>query len=268
MRRPTTEATRFDRDTAPEPLGDGRYRVRFDPAWWVVRGPNGGFLAATLTRAIRAEAADDARALRSLTVHYLAAPREGDGEVAVRVERVGRGLTTVSARLEQDGRPMALALAALAVDYPGAVEYVDLAMPDARPPEELDPVPEGAQPVPFAQHFLMRPALGSLPFSGGDRAVTGGWIRLREPRPLDEAAIVALADAWWPAPFAVVDRPIAAPTVDLTVHVRAPLPREHDDVLVEVRSDVARDGFFEEDVRIWGRDGTLLAHARQLALLL
>lgn len=268
MSRPTTEATRFDRDTAAQPLGDGRYRVRFDPAWWVVRGPNGGYLAAILTRAIRAEVADDARALRSLTVHYLSAPREGDGEAAVRVERTGRGLTTVSARLEQDGRTMALALAALAVDYPGAVEYVDLTMPDARPPEELPTVPEGAQPVAFAQNFELRPALGSLPFTGGDRAVTGGWIRLCEPRPLDEAAVVAIADAWWPAPFSVVERPIAAPTVDLTVHLRAPLPREHDDVFVEVRSDVARDGFFEEDARIWGRDGTLLAHARQLALLL
>jgi acyl-CoA thioesterase len=265
----TTEpVTRFDRDTAAEPLGDGRYRVHFDPAWWVVRGPNGGYLAALLTRAIRAEAGDGGRALRSLTVHYLAAPSEGEGEVVVRIERAGRGLTTASARIEQDGRPMALALAALAVDYPSATEYVDLAMPDVPKPEALDPVPPGAQPVPFAANFLLHPAIGGLPFAGGDRAVTGGWIRLREPRPLDELAVVAIADAWWPAPFSVVERPMVAPTVDLTVHVRAPLPRDHDDVLLEVRSDVARDGFFEEDVRIFARDGELLAHARQLALLL
>ncbi|HEU4658781.1 MAG TPA: thioesterase family protein [Capillimicrobium sp.] len=259
--------TAFDRDTAARPLGDGRYRVRFDRGWWVVKGPNGGYLAALIARAIRAEVGDPERALRSLTVHYLAAPREGEGEVVVRVERSGRGLTTVSARLEQDGTTMALALAALARDYPGATEYVDLAMPDVPPPEELDAIPEGAQPVPFSQNFESHPAIGGLPFSGGERAVTGGWIRLREPRPLDELAIVAIADAWWPAPFSVVDRPMVAPTIDLTVHVRAPLPRDHDDVLVDVRSDVARDGFFEEDVRIFARDGTLLAHARQLALL-
>jgi acyl-CoA thioesterase len=260
--------TSFDRDTAVEPLGDGRYRVRFDPAWWVVKGPNGGYLAALATRAIRAEVGDDTRALRSLTVHYLAAPREGEGEVVVRIERAGRGLTTASARVEQDGRPMALALAALAVDYPGATEYADLAMPDVPAPEALEPVPPGAQPVPFARNFELHPAIGGLPFSGGDRAVTGGWIRFRDPRPLDELAIVAISDAWWPAPFSVVERPMVAPTIDLTVHVRAPLPREYDDVLIEVRSDVARDGFFDEDVRIFARDGTLLAHARQLALLL
>lgn len=268
MSQPTTETTAFDRDTTAEPLGDGRYRVCFDRAWWVVKGPNGGYLAALLTRAIRAEVADASRTLRSLTVHYLAAPREGEGEVAVVVERSGRGLTTVSARVVQDGRTMALALAALAVDYPGATEYVDLEMPAVPPPEALDPVPEGAQPVPFAQNFVLRPAIGGLPFSGGDRARTGGWIRMRTPRPLDDLALVAISDAWWPAPFSVVDRPLVAPTIDLTVHLRAPLPRAYDDVLVDVRSDLARDGFFEEDVRIFARDGTLLAHARQLALLL
>jgi hypothetical protein len=47
--------TDFDRDTVAEPLGDGRYRVRFDPRWHVARGPNGGYVAAGLVRAIRAE---------------------------------------------------------------------------------------------------------------------------------------------------------------------------------------------------------------------
>jgi acyl-CoA thioesterase len=64
----------------------------------------------------------------------------------------------------------------------------------------------------------------------------------------------------------VVDRFFAAPTIDLTVHLRAPLPREHDYILIDVRSDSARDGYFEEDVRLFHRDGTLLAHGRQLAL--
>ena len=94
----------FDEQIAARPLGDGRYRVRFDPAWRVVRGPNGGYVAAVLAEAIRAEVDDPARQLRSLTVHYPRAPAEDEAEVAVRVERTGRGLSTVSARCEQDGR--------------------------------------------------------------------------------------------------------------------------------------------------------------------
>jgi acyl-CoA thioesterase len=261
--------TGFDRDTAAEPLGGGRYRVRFDPAWRVVRGPNGGYVAAVLVRAIRAEVGEG-RPLRSLTVHYLSAPQEAEAEVEVRVERAGRSLTTVSVRCDQDGRTIALALAALATAYPAALERADAAMPDVPAPEAIAPpaARPGFDPPPFARNFELRPALGWAPFSGGEHALTGGWIRFRDERPLDEAALVALCDAWWPALFSVVEQPLVAPTIDLTVHLRAELPRPHDDVLLEARSDVVRDGFVEEDVRIFARDGTLLAQSRQLALAL
>jgi acyl-CoA thioesterase len=261
-------STTFDRDTAVEPLGDGRYGVVFDPAWWVVRGPNGGYLAAILVRAIRAEVADDARALRSLTVHFLSVPAAGPGEARVTLERTGRGMSTVSARLEQDGKPIAIAVAALAGSYPSAVAYEASRMPDVQPPEAivLPAVPEGSFDAPFRHHFDIHPAIGPMPFTSADRALTGAWMKLRQPQPIDEAVVVGLCDAWWPAPYAVTDRPLAAPTIDLTVHLRAPLPLAWDDLLVEARSDTARDGFFEEDVRVFTRDGVLVAHSRQLAL--
>ena len=53
-----------------------------------------------------------ARRPRTLTVHYLRAPAAGPVEIEVTVERSGRTVTNVSARLSQDGRLMALALAA------------------------------------------------------------------------------------------------------------------------------------------------------------
>jgi acyl-CoA thioesterase len=267
---PGEASTTFDRDTAVQPLGDGRYGVRFDARWWVIRGPNGGYLAAILTRAIRAEVADDARRLRSLTVHFLSVPAEGEGVATVRIERTGRSLSTVTARLEQDGTVVALAVAALAGAYPAAVEYDQVRMPEVALPEDIvvPPAVAGDFDAPFRHNFAIRPALGPLPFTSADRALTGAWMRLREERPIDEAIVVALCDSWWPAPYAVSDRPLMAPTIDLTVHVRAALPLAHDDLLVEARSDLARDGYFEEDVRIFTRDGLLVAHSRQLALAL
>jgi acyl-CoA thioesterase len=80
-----------------------------------------------------------------------------------------------------------------------------------------------------------------------------------------------LADAWWPAPWVRLREPVAAPTIDLTVHFRAPraaaaLPAG-EPVLAVFRSTTAADGFFEEDGALWTRDGVLLAQSRQLALL-
>jgi acyl-CoA thioesterase len=59
----------------------------------------------------------------------------------------------------------------------------------------------------------------------------------------------------------------AAPTIDLTVHFRAPVPVEGP-LLARFRSRFVRDGYFEEDGELWTRDGTLVAQSRQLALLL
>ena len=60
------------------------------------------------------------------------------------------------------------------------------------------------------------------------------------------------------------------PTIDLSVHFRAPMPpaaRPDDPYLCVFRSQIARDGYVEEDGEIWTRDGILLAQSRQLALL-
>lgn len=262
--------TAFDRDTAVESVGDGRFAARFDAAWRVVRGPNGGYAAAVMAQAIAAAVGEPARPVRSLTVHYLRPPLEGDVEIAVTIERAGRGMTSVSARALQEGKVVLLALAALGGPYPGTVAYADAQAPAIPAPEEIAPPdsPLGLPDMPFRDHFELRPAIGPRVLAGEGPAVTGGWIRLREARPLDAALLVALTDAWWPAPYGPAGRVLIAPTIDLTVHLRAELPRPHDDVLIEVRSDTAADGYFEEDTRLFARDGTLLAHSRQLALAL
>jgi acyl-CoA thioesterase len=256
--------TDFAAATTPEPLGDGRYRATMDRAWWIVRGPNGGYVAAILVRAMEAELAAPERQLRSLTVHYPRVPPEGDVEVRVTVERSGRGLSTVSARLVDGEKLIALAVGAFSGEYESPVSYDDAAMPEGvrPPPDPMPPAPDDG-PMPFARQWRMVGALGR-----DGRPHTGGWMAPREDHPVDAALLVALADAWIPAPFVVTGQPFAAPTIDLTVHIRARLPRPAEPVLGEFRSSLARHGFFEEDGRLWAPDGTLLAQSRQLALAL
>ena len=78
--------------------------------------------------------------------------------------------------------------------------------------------------------------------------------------------MVALCDSWFPAVFSVVREPLAVPTLDLTVHLRADLPRPGDWVLGRFTTRTVRDGFLEEDAELFSADGELLAHSRQLAL--
>jgi acyl-CoA thioesterase len=251
----------LDADTALEQITPTRWRGEISDRWWVVRGPFGGYVAAFLTRAMIAAVDEPARRPRSLTVHYVEPPQAGPIEVCAAVERAGRSSTTVSLRLEQDGRPVALALGSCATWRDGEPEWAERA-PEAPPPEScerlqrVDPMPE------FQARLEIRP-VGPLV---GDEARNLAWLRLDPPSPLDHLALTALSDGWMPAAFSKLGRPFGAPTVDLTIHFRAPLASE-DWVLADYRSRFSAGGTWEEDGELWAPDGTLLAQSRQLALI-
>jgi acyl-CoA thioesterase len=268
--RDAATTTGFDRDTAVRPLGDDAFAATINGGeWGVPRGPNGGYIAAIMLRAMEAVAAPD-RPARSLTLHYLLPPADGEVRVDVRVEREGGSLTTLSARMSQDGRDVVLALGAFAGEFPTSVDYA-VAAPDVPAPEDVEPAtpPPGVPPI--AHRFEARPVFGPKPFSQGDDAVAGGWLTLSEPRPLDATLLAMYTDAWLPSPFARLAAPVPAPTIDLTIHFRAPEAAARvgagEPVLARFHSTTSAGGYFEEDGELWSRDGVLLAQSRQLALL-
>jgi len=265
--------TRFDTDTAVTMIEPGRYSAVLDEGWWITSGPNGGYLAAVLMNALTHAVDDAARTCRSFTVHYLSRAVAGPVIVEVVVERSGRSMTSLSARLVQAERTIATVLAAFSTSRPGP-EFLDAVMPEVAPPEELElPVFDSSLPptaIPTMVHrYDQRWAVGHRPFSGGEVGHIGGWIRLAEMRPVDDALLAAYTDAWMPAMFSRVAGAWGITTVDLTVHLRSTPPSGYDDwCLVHFRSVMSADGFCEEDGEIWTRDGQLLAQSRQLAAII
>ena len=267
-----TDERDFDRDVAVEATGAGRYRAEMVPHWWVVAGPNGGIVAAVLANAMTTELADPNRQLRTITVHYPSPAAAGAVYVDVTVERMGRSVATLSARMTQGDRMIALATAAFSPPWTSPIAFSDHMPPDVPTPSSLaDRRGEaGALLPPVATNWDTRWTEPGALFAGGDEAVLRAWIRTDRPRPIDPLALTAICDALPPAVFVRSKAPIAAPTVELTVHVRAQLPHpglepDHH-VLAECSTATVADGFLDEDVKVWAADGTLLAHSRQLAL--
>ena len=259
----------FDADTGVERLDGGRWRAWSPEHWFVGRGPNGGYLAAVAARAAEAAAG---RPLRSLSLHVAAAPRAGELDVTAALEREGRSYSAVSVRIEQDGRAMTLALATLGELPESGAEWDGTAMPDARPLSETAAVSPEQPDVPaFMRNYDLRWALGGNRREGDELAVTGGWMRTREPRALDAPLVAALTDAWAPAAFVALGRFAAAPTLDLTIHIRRPLPvaemAPEDYVLGRFHSRLSVAGVWEEDGELWTPGGELIAQSRQLALV-
>ncbi len=260
----------FAEATAVRPLGDGRYGAGIDTDWSTPRGANGGYLAAVVLRALAAEVPADKHP-RSLTCHFLRPPEGGDVEVAVTTERTGRAVSTLSARLTQGGETCVLALAAFGVELDTELEYADLTMPDVPASDTIEPFPVHPKAPPIAARMEARWALGPPMFREADIALSGGWLRTRDPHPADAFAICQYTDAWLPVAWTRLKGPASAPTLDLTVHFRRPLPYPGVDplapVLLQATSTTSASGYFEEDTAIWAADGTLLAQSRQLALL-
>jgi acyl-CoA thioesterase len=261
----------WERETAVSPLGDGRYGVEIDPSWSVVRGPNGGYVAALLLRAVMAEVDDPQRSPRSLTIHYSSPADVGPAEIAIVNERTGRSMTSCSARLEQNGRLVAMALAACSAPRSGP-EFCDLELPVVQPASEIPSRAAPPDAPPIARRWDARWAIGAPPSFDAPpaaEAVTGGWLRLPERRVMDAPMVAAVTDAWIPPAVLRSTEPMFVPTVDLTIHFRSALPypgaAADDFVLARFRTTVAAEGFLEEDGEVWAPDGRLLAQSRQLA---
>jgi len=269
---------KFDRDTAVQRTGgsgsERLFAAEVSPDWQAGRGPHGGYIAAMLLRALTETVADPARTPRSLTIHFARAPEPGPVMIRAVLERVGRSLSTLSARMERDGSLIALALAAFSVPWI-APEIMELEMPRVPPPDPTrEPGTPMAHTAPFTRHIVLQPRMGTNPFAGSEQPMEiGGWLGLAQPRPIDALSLAFFSDALFPPPFTRLTEPAVSPTVDLTVHFRVPMPRTpdpdpHELCLVRFATQVVHDGFFEEDGVIWAADGTVLAQSRQLAILL
>jgi acyl-coenzyme A thioesterase PaaI-like protein len=280
-RRPAGSAGQFaaggDRagQAVATPTATALFDADVSPDWRAGRGPHGGYLAAMLLRALTETVADAQRAPRSLTIHYARAPEPGPVEIRTTIERAGRSLSTLAARMEQDGKLMALALGAFSVPW-HAPEISELPLPDVEPAEPRVDGPRPPHPMapPFARHMEFQPRMGTRPFTGAQAPMeVGGWLALAEPRPLDALALAFFSDALFSPPFIRLTEPAVTPTIDLTIHFRASLAPEPDGDPAEpcfarFRSTVVHEGFFEEDGVIWAADGTVLLHSRQLALVM
>jgi acyl-CoA thioesterase len=260
----------FEDDIALRPQADGGYEGEILETWWNPRGPLGGYVMALMQQAVVLAVDDETRQPRSLTVSFLRPPQAGPFTVHPMVVRAGRSLSSASVTLEQEGKPLAIGLATLSTPWSGPL-LNDSPMPRVDPPgaRQAPPnPPPGAPRVPFRDLVTMQKRFGPELFSRAEVAEAGGWLGLREERPVDALTVLILADAWFPAPWPRLAEFAPAPTVEMSVYFRAPLPMPDSLLLGRFESPLVRDGFFDESGELWAPDGTLVAQSRQLGLLL
>ena len=258
-------SSEFDDDTALERDG-GVWRGHMTDRWWIGAGPNGGYIAAFLIRALVGEAQQPDPL--TMTTHYLSRPSAGPVEVQVEQLRRARSHDFLQARLTQADATIAIATAAFGRLRPD--EPVSMQGEIPAPPQPEAGVRLEHPPIPgmtFRDRFELRVAgPEQMPFGREQPgpARVGGWIRFADDRPLDVLAIPLFMDSWPPPMFATFLGGMA-PTIELTVHFRnrpSPTSRWH---LADFRSRYLMNGYTDEDGELWDESGRLIALSRQLA---
>jgi acyl-CoA thioesterase len=250
--------------------------VRTDPdniqvpsEWGQGRAGFGGLAAALVYEAMRAKV-PEGRPLRSLAVTFVG-PLICEKPVRFEAEvlREGKAVSQVLGRAVQDGQVVTLAQGSFGASRESAVTVQALPAPAMKPVEECQELPyvKGITPE-FTRHLAMRWGLGGLPFSNNTSREMGGWVRLRgevEELPVNEAHLLALVDAWPPAPLSHLRGPAPGSTLTWTIEFVQPVPTltTHQWCLYRAEIEHARDGYGHVAAALWTPSGELVALSRQ-----
>jgi len=256
--------------TTPRRVSLSRYEVNVPDGWQQGRGAFGGFVIASLIRALEADNADPERTLRSLTAELCGPVMLGPAQIAVEVLRRGSGVTTLAARLTQGSDVLAHAVGVFGRARADKTQWLGLEAPPRSPWRTVEPLQLGELGPAFTRFFDLR-SVGPLPYSGSPQPIASGWIRPKEPGPGRGAAyIAACADAWWPATFATDSAPRPVGTLAYTLELLGTCEGLDPEAPLFHRARVVAggDGYIVEFRELWGEDGRLIALNQQTIALI
>ncbi|MFO0561501.1 MAG: thioesterase family protein [Polyangiales bacterium] len=252
----------FDELISSRQEPDGAWVLDVPDRWQQGRGAFGGFVLASLVRAMERACGDGSRSLRALSATIAAPVLAQRSVIDASVLRAGAGLTAVTSTLSQEGAPLAHAIGTFAKDRQlDFVGWRELAPPELGDWRAADVVPVGPPVGPaFAPQFEFRPLVG-FPMGGGAPR-TEGWVRAKNPGARRGAAYVtALVDAWWPCALVVMESPRPMATIAFSLELVGDLegldpfaPFFH-----RAYSPVCVGGYAQETRELWGYDGRLVA---------
>lgn len=242
------------------------HRDDCDPAWNIGgQFINGGYLQGINAHAV-AEVIDPNLDHLAVSTVFSAQVNPGPFDIEVDVAKVGRRISSATARIVQGGSTRVTSLVTLG-RLPENLDdtYVEQQMPDV-PPIDDCPDLSGEKGAP-----AMREAVDMrfVPGLGLERGMEPAndlycWVRFRDNRPLDSLSLVAFSDIGPPVGFAQGNFGWA-PTLQMQVTTFCrPVG---DAVLMRIYgSPYGSAPYGCEDVDLWDTAGTLVARGRQIAM--
>lgn len=235
--------------------------------WFQGRAIYGGLVAALGNEAMRKTVPAE-RLLRSLEIVFAGPVLPGAVQIDTEILRVGKAVTIAAAKISSNSQLAATLTgiygaprrAEMRIEPPapqGVPHWHEVA--DARLPARMH-VPE------FLQHFGMKFAQGTQPFTGTPLSRSKVYIRHLDPAPLSESHVVALIDCIPPPLLQMMSTVVPASSLTWTLefirHDYHFSPTEWWRIDTEVKG--AGDGYCQESSLVLDPQGRPAAFSRQL----
>ena len=233
------------------------------PADWLQgRTVFGGLQAAIVLRAMRSLVPDVP--LRTLQGTFLAPVPQGTVTARAQVLRTGKSATHVEGRIVDGDTTLAVLVAVFGAPRPSTV-----ALQPRQPPVEAGRPVEfafvrGVTPE-FTQHFGVRWLRGLPPYTGDTRTDPVLEVTLRDPGPVTEGHVLAIADFIPPVALSHLRQPAPGSTLTWMIEMLA----SRFDALgterwrIDAQLAAAVDGYTSQSVMVWGPRGEPVAMSRQ-----
>jgi acyl-CoA thioesterase len=253
------------------PQGEGRFVGRTTPEYWNMAGPFGGITAALMLRAVLDHPERRGRPVAQ-TVNFCAAVGEGEFEIQVRLARDGRSTQHWLVEIHQGDKGVVTTGSAVTGAHRDTWALATASPPAAPAPETVASMSTTGRNA-WLNRYDFRVMEGRTEFNlepPGEIATAASrlWVRDLPERPLDYAALAALADTFIVRILLVRGYFVPVATVSLSTYFladEATLAAQGSRPLLGVADARAfRNGFSDQSAELWSDDGTLLATSHQV----
>ncbi len=259
----------FDAAIDLAPHGEGAWQGHTSPAYANMIGPYGGITAAQALNAVLRHPQCVGEPV-AFTVNFAAALGDGPFLALARPARTNRSTQHWVIEVRQGDHTVATATAVTALrrETWGATE---MPMPDAPRPHDVPQLGRTGR-VEWVNRYEMRFIDGGFPpaWDGaeGQDSRTRLWVRDKPPRPLDFAALTAVADVFFPRIWRRRAKFIPLGTVSMTVYFHCSAVQLATTgtgyLLGQAQAQAFRDGYFDQTAQLWNEAGELLATSHQI----
>jgi len=254
----------FDQDIVFMPEEPPSFSGFISGNWSISGVPNGGYLMAVLANAMMHNTEMASNPL--ITANFLNRCEPGDATILIEKMSSSRQFDRFQAGLKQKGKEKVRAFGTFASENNECIlERYEESEPEVAELGKCISVPEIPDYSLFHQlDIRLDPIcagwmLGNLT----DTSEIKGWIKFKNLRPFDAAAILLIADSFPPAVLSSQGMVAWVPTLEFSVNIRKIPVTEW--LKCQFRTRFITCGLLEEDGEIWDQAGELIAISRQIA---